>query len=209
MEELHATFPKLSYDVTIKVEHILKHRELIAVLRQTGCLFVTSAIESVDDGVLERLAKGHTRADVSQAIELMGAAGLPLSPTFVSFHPWTTPESYCDMLRYVLEHDWVDNVAPVQLAVRLLIPAGSRLLELPETQRLIGGFDEKALCYRWRYAKGDMTELAGRIEREVKTGGTRRQVFARIWEAAHGEPLPDYHLAARATIPYMTEPWFC
>ncbi len=209
VEGLHARFPGLSYDVTIKVEHILKHRDLLAVLRRTGCLFVTSAVESVDDAVLERLAKGHTRADVIQAIELMRAEGLPLSPTFVAFHPWTTPDSYCELLRFVLEHDWVDSVAPVQLAVRLLIPTGSQLLELPEVQRLIGPFDEKALCYRWQYADGDATGLAVTVEREVKAGGNRRQIFARIWQAAQGEPLPDYHLAARATIPYMTEPWFC
>ena len=32
-------------------------------LRGTGCLFVISAVESADDAVLEKLDKGHTRAD--------------------------------------------------------------------------------------------------------------------------------------------------
>ena len=33
---LHAEFPDLSYDVTIKVEHLLKLSELLPVLRDTG-----------------------------------------------------------------------------------------------------------------------------------------------------------------------------
>ena len=36
---------------------------LLPLLRDTGCAFVTSAVESVDDDVLAQLEKGHTRAD--------------------------------------------------------------------------------------------------------------------------------------------------
>ena len=56
-------FPALTYDAIIKVEHLLAHRELLPVLAATGCLFITSAVESVDDEVLAKLEKGHTRAD--------------------------------------------------------------------------------------------------------------------------------------------------
>ena len=58
-----ANSPTLSYDVTIKIEHLRKHDAHLATLRDTGCLFVTSAVESVDDRVLEKFDKGHTRAD--------------------------------------------------------------------------------------------------------------------------------------------------
>jgi len=44
---------ELTYDVTIKVEHLLNHRDLLPVLKSTGCVFVTSAVESFDDAVLE------------------------------------------------------------------------------------------------------------------------------------------------------------
>src|SRR5579875_3620025 len=46
---LHQEFPALTYDVTIKVEHLLKHAEYLQILRDTGCLFVTTAVESLDD----------------------------------------------------------------------------------------------------------------------------------------------------------------
>jgi radical SAM superfamily enzyme YgiQ (UPF0313 family) len=61
---MHQQFPALTYDVTIKVEHLRKHRDALATLRNTGCAFVVSAVESLDDRTLTLLAKGHTRRDV-------------------------------------------------------------------------------------------------------------------------------------------------
>jgi len=206
---LYQEHPGLTYDVTIKIEHLLKQRSLLPVLKETGCLFVTSAVESVDDQVLVRLAKGHNRADFIKAAGLMREVGLVLAPTFVAFHPWTTLENYRDLLQTILKLDLIENVAPVQFAVRLLIPAGSRLLELPEVRSLVGPFEERALAYPWKSPDRSVDELCAHVEAEVKAGGSRREVFGRIWRLAHGASLPDYHLVSRAAIPYMTEPWFC
>src|SRR5215472_16398797 len=93
VEALHREWPRLTYDVTIKIEHLLRHRDLMPLLQRTGCLFVTSAVESLDDAVLEKLAKGHTRADFLEAVALTRAAGLVLSPTFIPFTPGTSPDS--------------------------------------------------------------------------------------------------------------------
>ena len=153
VEALHREFPALSYDVTIKIEHLLKHQEYLTKLRDTGCLFVTSAVESADDAVLEKLEKHHTRADFLEAVELCRGIGLALQPTFVPFTPWTTLENYRELLALIREHDLIGNVAPIQLAIRLLIPAGSRLLELGEMRDLIEPFDEAALIYRWKNAR--------------------------------------------------------
>ena len=54
---LHSEFPNLTYDVTIKVEHIIKSPDLLPVLKETGCLFIISAVEAVDDEVLGFLDK--------------------------------------------------------------------------------------------------------------------------------------------------------
>src|SRR2546421_2070073 len=125
VEGLHAAHPSVSYDVTIKVEHLLRHRALLPRLAETGCAFVTSAIESLDDRVLTIFDKGHTRADFFDAVDVCAAAGVTLIPTFVAFHPWLTPESYCDLLDTIAGLDLVDHVAPIQLAIRLLLPEGS------------------------------------------------------------------------------------
>src|SRR6185503_350914 len=63
VERVADEFPGLSYDVTIKIEHLLKHPEMIPLLRGTGCLFICSAVESIDDAVLRHLRKGHSRSD--------------------------------------------------------------------------------------------------------------------------------------------------
>src|SRR6185312_7920201 len=63
VESVHQEFPDLSYDVTIKVEHLLRHADRLTDLRRTGCALVTTAVESFDDAVLQHLEKGHTRAD--------------------------------------------------------------------------------------------------------------------------------------------------
>jgi len=219
VETLQKEFPRLTYDVTIKIEHLLKHRQHLAMLRDTGCLFVTSAVESVDDEVLRRLDKGHTRADFLEVNGIFRELGLALQPTFVPFTPWTTLNSYLELLHVLRENELVENVAPIQLAIRLLIPAGSRLLELEEVRRLVGSFDPSALVYPWRNPDPRVDALGEEIEALVATSEKlkrpRRAIFERIWNAAHeaagleAEFAAQPTLVSRAAIPYLNEPWYC
>ena len=124
-EALHARFPDLSWDATIKVEHLLNHADLLPRLKQCGLLFVVTAVESVDDAILDRLAKGHTRADFETALAHCRALGIALAPTFVPFTPWTTLTGYRELLATLLKLHLVEAVPPVQLAIRLLVPQGS------------------------------------------------------------------------------------
>lgn len=206
VEALHREHPDLSYDVTIKIEHLLNHRDLLPVLRRTGCAFVVSAVESVDDAVLARLEKGHTRNGFIEAARLLRAVGLPLSPTFIPFTPWTTRDGYCDLLRLLVELDLAASVAPIQLAIRLLIPAGSRLLDLEEVRGLAGPFDPVALTHRWKHPDSDLDVLCHSVHQTVRK--SRPAVFERIWELAHNSE-PDFHVPDRSTIPYLNEPWYC
>ena len=218
VEALHREFPAVTYDVTIKVEHLLKHSDCVAKLADTGCLFVTSAVESVNDSVLEKFDKNHKRADFLRVVELFREAGMALHPTFVPFSPWTTLEGYCELLEILREQELVENVAPIQLAIRLLIPAGSRLLELEEIRRGVGAFDEAALVYPWKHANSRVDRLCERIQEIVhsgeKMGQSRARIFERVEDAAFAAggritrtALPV--LAARASIPYLNEPWYC
>ena len=212
VEALHAEHPSVTYDATIKIEHLLQYRDLLPVLKQTGCLFVTSAVESIDDVVLEKLAKGHTRADFIQVVGIMRAAGLTLAPTFVTFTPWTTWEGYRELLHVIADLEMVENVGPIQLAMRLLIPAGSLLLELADIREMIEPFDPAALSYKWQHSDRELdwlcAEIQKLVQREERRKATRSEIFSKIWELAHGRPH-DFHLASRATIPYLSEPWYC
>ena len=88
---LHAAHPRVSYDVTIKVEHLLQHRDLLPRLAgdrlrvrdERGRVGRRSRCCALFD-------KGHTRADFVEAVALCRAAGVTLVPTFVAFHPWLT-----------------------------------------------------------------------------------------------------------------------
>ena len=215
---LHRESPAVTYDATIKVEHLLQHAELLPELKATGCAFVTSAVESLDDAVLARLEKRHTRADFLRVVERMRRAGLPLSPTFIPFTPWTTAESYAELLRTLAELELVEHVAPVQLAIRLLIPAGSRLLELDEVRALVGEFGRERLAYPWRHRDARVDELQRQVEGVValiaKHDTPRAEVFGAVCALVRefSTDIPAWTpppLAARATIPYLTEPWYC
>jgi radical SAM superfamily enzyme YgiQ (UPF0313 family) len=213
VEALHAEFPHITYDATIKIEHLRKHRDLLQPLRDTGCLFVVSAVESVDDRVLEKLEKNHTRADFIEVAASMRAAGLALQPTFIAFTPWTTLDSYRDLLRVLSDLDLAEHVAPVQLALRLLITSGSRLLELEEVRRLTGLFDFNALVYPWTHPDPAVESLAARVfalvAEQQKQKRTRSEIFTSLWNAVHNEPWNEPHLLPRAAIPYLDEPWYC
>jgi hypothetical protein len=217
VEALHAAHPGLTYDVTVKIEHLLKHRDLLGRLRDTGCVFVTSAVESIDDRILIRLRKGHTSDDFLEAVALCRAAGLTLVPTFVAFHPWLTLRAYCDLLNTIARLDLVDHVAPIQLAIRLLIPAGSKLLELDEVRGLVTDFDQATLTYHWSHADRRVDELQREVAAlvGVRMGGDRRAIFDDIRALAHERaqlprPAPlAIDDGIRSQVPYLDEPWYC
>jgi radical SAM superfamily enzyme YgiQ (UPF0313 family) len=215
VEALHAAFPDVTYDVTIKVEHLLRHRDLLGRLAATGCAFVTSAVESIDDAVLARLEKGHTRQDFIDAVAACRDANLTFVPTFVAFHPWLTLDGYCDLLDVIERLDLVDHVAPIQLAIRLLITQGSRLLELDDVRALVGGFDGATLAYPWAHTDHRVDELHRDLTRlvGVRLSDDRRTIFDAIaavaYEQAGRPPYVPAERHERRVVPQLSEPWYC
>jgi radical SAM superfamily enzyme YgiQ (UPF0313 family) len=217
VEQFHRVFPGVTYDVTIKIEHLRKHEEQLPKLKETGCLFVISAAESVNDVFLAALEKGHMRADFLYVAATFRALGLTLHPTFVPFSPWTTVENYLDLLRVLYEEQLTENVAPIQLGIRLLIPEGSRMLELEEIRRAIGPFDPQSLVYRWRHSDPRVDTLSETVQ-EIAAAADREKVsrdtaFERIWRAAHRvagiEPPALSRAQSPRAVPFLSEPWYC
>ena len=146
--------------------------------------------------------------------------GIHLAPTFVAFDPWITLEGYLDLLRTIMELELVEQVAPIQLALRLLIPSGSHLLNLPEIRSLVGGFDKVSLSYRWNHPDPRVDELQKDVEAMVQRllkSDSRREIFCEVWRLVHVAngleggcrvPVED-SLPSRAAIPFMNEPWYC
>jgi radical SAM superfamily enzyme YgiQ (UPF0313 family) len=218
--DIHATFPHVSFDVTTKVEHLLRHRATLPELRTLGCAFVVSAVESLSDTVLLHLAKGHTRADVVGLVGLMREIGLPLRPTWVAFTPWTTLDDYRAMLDFVDAEDLVDAVDPVQYSLRLLVPPGSLLAGYPPMRPHLGPLVEGAFSHAWAHPDPRMDALQAEVARIVEAAaeahaddaGTFGRVRA-VADAMAGAPArslpPGRARPERARPPRLTEPWFC
>ena len=114
----------------------------------------------------------------------------------------------------------VDNVASVQLSIRLLIPLGSRLLELEEIKARAPIFDQEALSYPWQFSDPQMETLANNVRQIVEEGEqrskTRQEIFMELWEAANNaqnttsQPSTTLKFSQACTdIPKMSEAWYC
>jgi radical SAM superfamily enzyme YgiQ (UPF0313 family) len=214
VERFHAEWPDVSYDVTIKIEHLLSHSDMLPVLRDTGCLFITSAVEAIDDVVLGHLIKGHTRADFIKVASLCREAGVTLGPTFVPFTPWTTLAGYVELLDVLEDLDFVEQVAPIQLAIRLLVTSESPLLELSDIRAVVAPFDPASLTWPWRHQDPAVDALQVAVMRLVggASGSPRADVFRAISALAreHAGLRPKVGLVSRGTpVPCVSEPWYC
>lgn len=218
---LHQEFPSLTFDATIKIAHLLKHRQLLTEIRALGCAFVVSAVESLNDQVLTQLAKGHSSVDVAEAFTLMARVGIPLRPSLLPFSPWETLESYLELLTFIEEHQLIEHVDPVHLSIRLLIPPGSALLDVPGQKSWLGPLDAAAYTYRWQHPDPRMDILQEQVAELVKQAHTRDQdaveTFFQIKALAQSASGQQIHTAVhacaqygrRAVIPHLSEAWFC
>jgi radical SAM superfamily enzyme YgiQ (UPF0313 family) len=213
---LHREFPHVTFDFTTKVEHILEKADILPELRQLGAAFVVSAFESVSNLVLERLQKGHTAAQMDQALEILNRAELPVQPTWVAFTPWTKLGDYLAMLDWIRAQGLIQHVPAVQLSIRLLVPPNSALLKQPDTKEWLGPLDAANFTYCWAHPDRRMDQLQRQVARIAETAGNDNpySAFAQIEQAAYtsaGKPVPQWE---RPTIPdlpppRLTEDWFC
>jgi len=215
---VHVRFPELTFDCTTKVEHVLEHAAVWPELAESGCLFVVSALECVNDAILFRLDKGHTTDDASAAIALLREHGIEPRPSFMPFTPWTTPQDVVDLLDFVVEHDLIANVDPVQYMIRLLIPEGSLLLGHPDLEAHLEPYDAERLAYPWSAAVPRADELQAQlaviVERSVADAQPLATTFSEIRRAAlaaAGVEREDHELdpGCIEERPRLSEPWFC
>jgi hypothetical protein len=222
-EKVHERYPHLTLDFTAKVEHLVRHADLLPRLAEWGALFVVSAVESLNDRILIHLDKGHDRAAVGQALAAVRRAGMVLRPTLIPFTPWSTATDYGDLLCWLGDEDLAEAVDPVQMSLRLLVPPGSPLATHPAMTPFLDGLAPHDFAWRWRHPDGRMDRLQQRVSEVVAAaaGGddSPHRVHRRIARAA-ADILPQGRTAAalsglaepprhRGGWPRLTEPWFC
>ncbi len=211
--------PDVSVDVTIKVEHILRHRGMLGLLADARCAFVVSAFESTNDRILRILDKGHTSSEASSAVKALREYGIEIRPSWLPFTPWTTLQDLVDLLNFVLAHDLVDNVDPVQYSIRLLVPEGSLLLAHEAIQPHVSGYDPAVIGWSWAHPDPTIDELQTTVAGIVESGlgDLPRETFERIdgaIRAAAGDisSRPVVGSVSKGAVgdrPRLSEPWFC
>ncbi len=217
---LHSEFPDVTFDATIKIEHLLKHRNLLPELRDLGCAFIVSAVESINDNVLLRLDKGHTGAQVAEVFDLMAHVGIPLRPSLLPFSPWETLESYIALLTFFEERKLIEHVDHVHFSIRLLIPPGSAVLDIPGAKKWLGELDASAYTYRWTHPDPRMDHLHQDVSKLVEKAQSMQadpiETFFHIKALAFAANEQDMCVScavkdygSRKVLPHLTESWFC
>ncbi len=217
---LHRELPEVTFDFTAKIEHLLHHRVHLPELRRAGALFAVSAAESLSDGVLAHLAKGHTRRDIAEALRATREAGIALRPTWVAFTPWTTLEDYRELLDFIDAEGLIDQVDPVQYSLRLLVPPGSLLLGEAALAPHLGPLEQETLTYRWTHPDERMDRLQAAVSQLVAQAAESAEDPARTFDRVCGladraagapdrPPVADRLAGDRPRPPRITEPWFC
>ncbi len=221
VQAMHKAFPELTFDCTTKIEHLLKHRSILPQLRDCGCVFIVSAVESLNDTVLNNLQKGHTRADVFTVIDLLKEVGIALRPSLVPFTPWETLDSYLSIFDCVENKELIDHIDPVQYTIRLLVPPGSSLLSQPSIQPYLGTLDQESFTYRWTHPDPRMDELHKAasvvVESAAQSGEdatitfhrVRNLVYTAIGKEESSIAFPLAFEPDRKRPPRLTEDWFC
>jgi hypothetical protein len=155
---------------------------------------------------------------MAQAVALCRDTGLDIHPSWMPFSPWTSVEDVLGIFRFLDRHDLLDVTDPVQLSIRLLIPRGSLMLELPEVAAAVGDYDPVALTYPWDSLDPESDELQSRLaDIAARAADDLRdplETIVDMWATtadAAGVAVSEAQIPAGATAgrPRMTEPWFC
>ena len=217
IEAAHSEFPNLTFDLTVKIEHILANRSIWARMAQRNVVFVVSAFETVNDRVLTLLDKGHTAAELPLAVETLREAGLAVRPSWLPFTPWTELSDLDDIFSFVADHDLMGATDPVQMGIRLLVPERSLVLSIPGADEILGDYDPRTLSYTWESPDPAIDRLQKKILGLAEQGSReemgRRETLHAQWSQARravGQPTPSLgEVDWGSSVPKLSESWFC
>lgn len=216
VRSMHASHPELTFDATVKVEHILEHPTIWKELRTLGLAFVTSAFEHTSNEVLEKLGKGHTRDDLVKAMELLRGEGIEVRPSLMPFTPWTDRESILDLIEFIYDHDLIESIDPVQMSIRMLVPLDS--LVLSETDANFGPWNPELLSFEWHNSDLQLDdlqlELAKIAEHSEASELDAATTFSMMRSAIYNNlgmpaPIRDESISTCRERPRLSESWFC
>ena len=218
---MHAQFPELTFDCTTKVEHILEHAHVWPEFADAGCLFVISALESLNDEILERLDKGHVAAEAGQAIALLRRHGIETRPSWLPFTPWTSFADVLDILDFVAGMIWLGTSIRCSTRSACCCRRGRCCWRCPTCSRTLGLTTPGSSATAGRRRTRRLTRFKPRCRRlwrgcpprhgyAASYAAVRALVLDAAGAVAAGRARDIAVDAARAAAqPRLTEAWFC
>ena len=216
IREMHQRHPELTFDATIKVEHVLEHPDIWDEMSQAGLQFIVSAFEHTSDYILKKLDKGHTKADIINALTILRKSGIEVRPSLLPFTPWTDRDNLLELIEFIFEYDLIQSIDPVQLGIKLLVPLDSLLLSDQEVD--FGPWDPDLLSFQWHNRNRTIDELQTILSAIAQESETTQkdplQTFHEMREAAYshfGAKAPEINIISSAIgpKPHLSESWFC
>ena len=214
LEKLNKKYPLITYDSTIKVEHILKYKDYFKELNNLNMLFVISAFESTNDFILKVLNKNHTSTDLEDTIELSKIYNVDIRPTWMPFTPWTRLEDLCNIIELIENYELRDTVDPIQLTIKLLIPKQSLIIDSPEIKEYLGQYDAESFSYFWSYEDPKVDDLQkslfNYVVKNEKLDMKEQYIgLVRLIEKFTNTNIIKNNTYNYRNTPKLSETWFC
>ncbi len=214
LEALNKKFPGITYDSTIKVEHIIKYKKYFKELASLNMVFVISAFETTNDKVLSILEKNHTRSDLNNSIEISQEFSIDIRPTWMPFSPWTELKDLSNIVELIEGYQLRETVDPIQLTIKLLIPKHSLIIQRPEIKKYLGNYEKESLSYQWKYENIDAEKLQFRLFDFILNNSELNEHkqylgMVNIIEEFTGRKLLTNFKYDFKNVPKLSETWFC
>ena len=214
LESLNKKFPTITYDSTIKVEHIIKYKKYFKELSSLNMVFVISAFETTNDLFLSILEKNHTSNDLNTSIEISQDFGIDVRPTWMPFSPWTELNDLSNIVNLIEKYKLRETVDPIQLTIKLLIPKHSLIIKKPEINKYLGNYEKNSLSFKWEYENNDVEKLQSSLFDFILHNSELDEHKQYLGMVNIIEKFTDTELLKNSTydfknVPKLSETWFC
>lgn len=214
LQLLNEKHPSITYDSTIKVEHILKYPDYFKELKNLNMLFVISAFETTNDHVLNILQKNHSFNDLNKAVELSLENNIDIRPTWMPFSPWTEQNDLISIIKLIENYKLRETVDPIQLTIKLLVPKNSLILKRPEMKEYLLDYDPASFSYAWKYKFPNIDNIQNELftyvlQHESENEYTQYLGLVDILESHTNETLLNSEKYSQRIVPKLSETWFC
>ena len=214
LQLLNEKHPSITYDSTIKVEHILKYPDYFQELKNLNMLFVISAFETTNDHVLNILQKNHSFNDLNKAVELSLENNIDIRPTWMPFSPWTEQNDLISIIKLIENYKLRETVDPIQLTIKLLVPKNSLILKRPEMKEYLLDYDPSSFSYAWKYKFPNIDNIQNELftyvlQHESENEYAQYLGLVDILESHTNETLLNSEKYSQRIVPKLSETWFC